>query len=858
MVFSNSSFSLSVDNGPVFTPSSFSFPPIAPTSPGQFGAPPAPAPIAPPPIVVAPPPPPPIIAPPPPILPPLPPLPPIAPPPIAAPPAPPPVAETPVTPPPTTPVDPIAAPPPVAETPVTPPPTAPVDPIAAPPPVAETPVTPPPTTPADPVTAPPPVAETPVTPPPTAPADPLATSNPVTAGPPSPPNGTQPTDIAAAPTDGLTPFQAKFFENPDNPSPDLMTAFKNVPFAPTINTDIFAPPTTKIADSVVVNDSAQPASPPTPTVADANTNTVAPDAGAPAVQDGVPTLQTQVSSNNPVDILAQGNQPEAPPSNGQELNAAPVAEANPTNLSNSLNSGTLIAQGDTPGNDPLNVVSDANPDIVEANTNPPNKQLNIQVSAQQTANPDGQTAQSSTSFSIPDQQNIPVDIAGTDTPPLNTAPAENVVNAIQDGTAQLAPPIPTDTAGNAAPPPMAETPGTPADANPASITDSNGTPTPLLKTEVNAQTADPNGQPEQPATPPNDAPNPFTDTLSKLQTAGGLVGAAANALAQQQIPQAVKDAFNAANKFLQSPADPGLVDFAARQQGAIVGLAEGLGLLPDLQVPDSGSSTGFSSVQESLNNNPSQAFQESRQANNTIGFGLPFVLEGGGVRKPPASSPEAVPVGPGVVNPAENPAPLVRAPETGPLKAEVQKTEGQGPLQARNEDPNANTEGGVGDTPVASNNRGKFASRSSEIAGNIDETSKVFDSNEKPIAQLLKGEGYDVKALKESNVEGERTPDSLVTDLQTGEQTRVEFKALEGKENGESSDSNSVRNSVRRSLDRNGQARHIIFNASGSGLSQEEALRSFRRVGGIEDGRLDSLRILGDGFDVSTEYPFKP
>jgi hypothetical protein len=222
-------------------------------------------------------------------------------------------------------------------------------------------------------------------------------------------------------------------------------------------------------------------------------------------------------------------------------------------------------------------------------------------------------------------------------------------------------------------------------------------PTPLLKTEINTQqTANSNGQPEQPVTPANNAPNTFTDTLSKLQTAGGLVGAAANALAQQQIPQAVKDAFNAANKFLQSPADPGLVDFAARQQGAIVGLAEGLGVLPDLQIPDSGSSTGFSSSRELLNNNPSQAFQDSRQANNTIGFGLPFVLEGGGVGKPPASSPEAVPAGPGIVNPVENPAPLVRAPENGPLKTEVQKTEGQGPLQAGNGDLNNRQGSGAG------------------------------------------------------------------------------------------------------------------------------------------------------------------
>jgi hypothetical protein len=109
---------------------------------------------------------------------------------------------------------------------------------------------------------------------------------------------------------------------------------------------------------------------------------------------------------------------------------------------------------------------------------------------------------------------------------------------------------------------------------------------------VNPQTASPNVQPEQPTTPPNDAPNPFTDTLSKLQTVGGLVGAAASALARQQIPQPIKDAFNAVNKFLQSPADPGLVDFAARQQSR---RRSGRGLiLPDLQIADSGSITGSS------------------------------------------------------------------------------------------------------------------------------------------------------------------------------------------------------------------------------------------------------------------------
>jgi hypothetical protein len=334
-----------------------------------------------------------------------------------------------------------------------------------------------------------------------------------------------------------------------------------------------------------------------------------------------------------------------------------------------------------------------------------------------------------------------------------------------------------------------------------------------------------------------------------LQTVGGLVGAAASALARRQISQQIADAFNKFNE------GTSLVEPADRLSGSAIGILEGLGILPNVQIADSGSSSGFTPLTEVLDNNPSQAFQESRQAGNVIGFGLPLVLEGGGVGKPPASSPELVPVGPGVRFPVENPAPLVRAPETGPLETRVE--DNQGPLQSRNEDPNGNTAGGVGDTPQANNNRGTFASRSSATQGGIDETSRSFLSNEKPTAELLKSEGYDVKALPVSAVG--RSADSLVTDLQTGQQTRVEFKILEGlKVNGEPSDSRSVLSSVQDSLDDGGQARHIIFNATGSGLTQEEALRSFRRVGGVQDGRLDSLRIAGDGFDVSTEYPFRP
>ncbi len=1018
------------DPGPVgpSLPSSFPSPPIADLSPVVV-APPAPPPIAPPPPVAETP-----VAPAP--------VDTVAAPPVAeAPVTPvdpvttPPVAETPVTPvdpvttppvaeTPVTPVDPVATPP-VAEAPVTP-----VDPVATPP-VAETPVTPAP----DPMAAPPPVAETPVTPAP----DPIAAPPPVAETPVIP----APDPIAAPPPIAETPVTPAAQDNAMNSNPGTLIAQANPPGDSPLNVvsdanpaiidaNPTAPPPlleTKV-DAQTTNPNVQPTQPSTSLSIPDQQNVpadIAPGTDTPplnttpaenvvnAIQDGTaqlaPLIQTDTASNAapppvaetlvtlppvaPVDPVVTPPVAETPVAPVDPVVTPPVAETpvtpvDPVAQDNTTNPNpdTRIAQADPPGDSPLNPVSDANPTpIVDSNpTATPllKTEVDKQIGDPGAQNPDP-VQQPPTSFSIPDQQNVPI---ATDTPPLDTAPAETVVKAIQDGNAPLAPvsvapidpiaappvdpvsaSVPLDAgvppspfnpttrgnqdvqapgggnptlpeairtapfaptnpvdifnikprnpvaqndtapANNIAAPPVAEAPVAPApvtpvdpvaappvaqdnaanlnadtriaqanpqgnsplnpasDANPTDTVDPNSAvPTKQLNVEVNQQIGDPNVQPEQPAAPLPNAPNPLADTLAKLQTVGKIASKAFSSLSQaarQQIEDAfnsdnnpeIKGAFNAFKQFLQNPADPALVEFNDRQIGAFAGLAEGLGLLPNLQIPDSGSIDGFSSVQEVLNNNQSQAFQDSRQFGNTLGFGIPFLLEG--VGKPPAPSPQAVPVGPAGAIPTENPVPIFRAPETGPLKAEDNQGN-QGPLQAGNEDPNANTVGGVGDTPVGSNNRGEFASRGSEIAGTVDEASRPFLSSEKTTAERLKGEGYDVKSLPEIN-NGGRNSDSLVTDLQTGKQTRVEFKALEGlKVNSEPSDSNSVIRSVQDSLKRGGQARHIIFDASGSGLSQEEALRSFRRVGGVEGGKLDSLRIVGDGFDVSTEFPFKP
>ena len=56
------------------------------------------------------------------------------------------------------------------------------------------------------------------------------------------------------------------------------------------------------------------------------------------------------------------------------------------------------------------------------------------------------------------------------------------------------------------------------------------------------------------------------------------------------------------------------------------------------------------------------------------------------------------------------------------------------------------------------------------------------------------------------------------------------------------------------SMKRGGQARDIIVDARGSGLAQTEAIRALARIHGITRGRLDRIRLLGDGYELSHTY----
>jgi hypothetical protein len=63
-------------------------------------------------------------------------------------------------------------------------------------------------------------------------------------------------------------------------------------------------------------------------------------------------------------------------------------------------------------------------------------------------------------------------------------------------------------------------------------------------------------------------------------------------------------------------------------------------------------------------------------------------------------------------------------------------------------------------------------------------------------------------------------------------------------------DSAVIRNEVNNSIKKGGQARRIIIDARGTGLTQDEALRGIRRAMGIARGKIDVVEVIGDGFDV--------
>lgn len=127
--------------------------------------------------------------------------------------------------------------------------------------------------------------------------------------------------------------------------------------------------------------------------------------------------------------------------------------------------------------------------------------------------------------------------------------------------------------------------------------------------------------------------------------------------------------------------------------------------------------------------------------------------------------------------------------------------------------------------------------------GKIDESDAKFSGPERRIAEKLKQEGSDVKAVPRSDTA--RSPDGIVNGK------RTEFKSMEP-EPGTTATSATVKNQISASVKRGGQARDMILDARGSGLTEAEARRGLARA--VPRGKLDSVRIIGDGFDVTGKF----
>jgi len=129
--------------------------------------------------------------------------------------------------------------------------------------------------------------------------------------------------------------------------------------------------------------------------------------------------------------------------------------------------------------------------------------------------------------------------------------------------------------------------------------------------------------------------------------------------------------------------------------------------------------------------------------------------------------------------------------------------------------------------------------------GTIDESERRFPSNERRIAEMLQSEGKHVKSLApRNNPSRRRFADALVNGIKT------EFKTARP-----GADSATIRNEINNSIRGDGQARHMIIDARGSGLTEAEATRGLARTIKITRGKIDSVRIIGHGFDItSTDF----
>jgi hypothetical protein len=128
-------------------------------------------------------------------------------------------------------------------------------------------------------------------------------------------------------------------------------------------------------------------------------------------------------------------------------------------------------------------------------------------------------------------------------------------------------------------------------------------------------------------------------------------------------------------------------------------------------------------------------------------------------------------------------------------------------------------------------------------AGTLDETSRRLSHEEWGAASALAGEGHHVAALRPVRG-GRRTPDLVVCGEGVEIKSWLPAVEREGRRPGPLSVYNKLVSAC-------GQARHAVLVAGDSGLEPAAARRGMADFARDHPGRLDSVRVMGDGWDLS-------
>lgn len=133
--------------------------------------------------------------------------------------------------------------------------------------------------------------------------------------------------------------------------------------------------------------------------------------------------------------------------------------------------------------------------------------------------------------------------------------------------------------------------------------------------------------------------------------------------------------------------------------------------------------------------------------------------------------------------------------------------------------------------------------------GAVEDLKHDFEAPERALAAYLAEDGNNVFSAKrhQPDRDGRRKFDALINRGRHHVDPRTEFKQIRRTDDPAS----TVVNAARRSMGHGGQARNLIIDARGSGLSRANADAAVTDIRRNSGGRLDYLRIVGDDFDVT-------